>query len=120
VKTFVIAFKEVGSHVQLELTNATPSLLRSVEILSVFLKDQASPGGPSQAHIKFSLVESIRPQEHVVIPHKTWINGRPAGERDDQLARLKPAPGQVNPYVLDISWTEPSGKTCFQRIPVGH
>ncbi len=38
----------------------------------------------------------------------------------DLLARLKVIAGEVRPYVLDISWQDPEGKTRFQRIPVGH
>jgi len=36
------------------------------------------------------------------------------------LTRLKVIAGEVKPYVLDISWEDPEGKTRFQRIPVGH
>ena len=40
--------------------------------------------------------------------------------RTDLLARLKVIAGEIKPYVLDISWEDPEGKTRFQRIPVGH
>ena len=38
----------------------------------------------------------------------------------DQLERLKVVPGEVRPYVLDVSWEDAEGKSRFQRIPVGH
>ena len=120
MKTFEHTFVDTGSNVFLELKNSTSETLRSVEILTVFLKDDSTPGGPSQAHIRFEPVTTVRPMENVVISHRTWIDGRPAETERDQLARLKPTNGAIKPYVLDISWQEPGGKTCFQRIPVGH
>lgn len=120
MNTFLFTFVDSGSEVALQLTNATSATLRSVEILTVFLKDEATPGGPSQAHIRFEPIGTVRPNENVVIPHKTWVNGKPVDGGSDQLARLKTADGQVKPYVFDISWQDPGGKTCFQRIPVGH
>ena len=110
-----------GEAVRLELSNDTDQPLECVEILTVFLKDLETPGGgPSQAHIRFDAVGSMRPKEQVVLSHKTWINGKLAGAGADQLARLKVVAGEVKPYVLDISWRDPEGKTRFQRIPVGH
>jgi hypothetical protein len=110
-----------GSETVLQLTNATEQTLKSVEILTVFLKDEESHGkGPSQAHIKFEAVKSIQPKERTVIPHRTWINGKPVGSDHDQLQRLRSKADQVNPYVLDISWQDAEGKSRFQRIPVGH
>ncbi len=120
MKTFDCTFVDSGPNVVLQLRNATANTLRSVEILTVFLKDDATPGGPSQAHIRFDPVTTVHPQENVVISHKTWIEGKPASTERDQMSRLKPSNGAVKPYVLDISWQEPGGKTCFQRIPVGH
>lgn len=120
MKTFDCSFVDTGPNVALHLKNATANTLRSVEILTVFLKDDSTPGGPSQAHIRFEPVTSVRPQENVLVAHKTWIDGKPAGDERDQMSRLKPANGAVKPYVLDISWQEPGGKTCFQRIAVGH
>lgn len=121
MKPFSFSFKDVGSDVLLELTNATGNTLKGVEILTVFLKDEVTPGGgPSQAHIKFEPIISVRPKENVVLAHKTWINGKPAAAKDDQLNRLKIVAGEVTPYVLDISWENAEGKSCFQRIPVGH
>jgi hypothetical protein len=55
-----------------------------------------------------------------VLSHRTWINGKPATEEQDQLGRLEIVAGAVKPYVLDISWEDVEGKTQFQRIPVGH
>src|SRR5919107_3184450 len=70
----------------LELTNTTDEVLRGVEILAVFLKDQGTPGGgPSRSHIKFEPLKSVRPQEKAVLSHRTWIDGKPVGAGDDQL-----------------------------------
>jgi hypothetical protein len=118
-KPFTFRFIDVEADVRLELSNDADHALRCVEILTVFLKDMETPGGgPSQAHIRFDAVGSIRPKENVVLSHKTWVNGKIASA--DLLARLKVITGEVKPYVLDISWQDPEGKTRFQRIPVGH
>jgi hypothetical protein len=120
-KTFIFRFIDASSKVLLELTNATEKTLKSIEILTVFLKDENTPGGgPSQAHIRFEPVRSMQPREKAVLSHRTWINGRPADPDCDQLERLKVIEGEVTPYVLDISWEDAEGKTRFQRIPVGH
>jgi len=116
-KTFICRFIDGPSKVLLELTNATENSLKSIEILTVFLKDE---GGPSQAHIRFEGVRSMQPGEKAVLAHRTWINGQPADTDCDQLERLKVIPGEVSPYVLDISWEDAEGKARFQRIPVGH
>jgi hypothetical protein len=120
-KPFAVRFVDVESELALELINGTDRQLKCVEVLTVFLKDEVTPGGgPSQAHIRFEAISSIRPKENVVIAHKTWINGKPAEADNDQLARLRTVAGEVKPYVLDISWQDAEGKTRFQRIPVGH
>jgi hypothetical protein len=120
-KPFQFRFVDTGANVVLELMNATEQTLKSVEVLTVFLKDEVTPGGgPSQAHIKFDAVGSILPNEKALLSHRTWINGKPVPTDRDLLARLKLVSGEVNPYVLDISWQDPEGKTRFQRIPVGH
>jgi hypothetical protein len=120
-KSLIFRFIDTSSRVLLELTNATDDTLKSIEILTIFLKDEETPGGgPSQAHIRFDAVKSMQPKEKAVLSHKTWINGRPADTDHDQLGRLKVIAGEVNPYVLDISWEDAEGKTRFQRIPVGH
>jgi hypothetical protein len=54
------------------------------------------------------------------MPHRTWINGKPAATERDLLERLQVIPGEAHPYVLDISWQDADGKSRFQRIPVGH
>ncbi len=114
-------FVDVEADVRLELSNDADHALKCVEILTVFLKDLETPGGgPSQAHIRFEAVGSIRPKENVVLSHKTWVNGKIAAPSADLLARLKVIAGEAKPYVLDISWQDPEGKTRFQRIPVGH
>ena len=110
-----------GAETVLQLTNATEQTLKSVEILTVFLKDEATLGaGPSQAHIKFEAVKSIQPKGQAVVSHRTWINGKPVATDYDQLQRLRVKADQVSPYVLDISWQDAEGKSRFQRIPVGH
>jgi len=119
-KPLTFRFIDVEADVRLELGNAADHTLKSVEILTIFLKDLESPGGASQAHIRFDAVGSIRPKENVVLSHKTWVNGKIAHAGEDMLARLKVIAGEVKPYVLDISWEDPEGKTRFQRIPVGH
>ena len=120
-KPFTFQFIDSESNILLELMNATEHTLKSIEILTVFLRDEETPGGgPSQAHIKFDAINSILPQEKAVLSHRTWINGKPVSTDHDQLARLKIIAGEVNPYVLDISWEDAEGKTHFQRIPVGH
>jgi hypothetical protein len=120
-KPFTFRFIDDGSNVLLELTNATDQTLKSIEILTVFLKDKETPGGgPSQAHIRFEAVDRILPQEKSILSHKTWVDGKPADVDRDQLQKLKLVAGQVSPYVLDISWRDAEGKARFQRIPVGH
>jgi hypothetical protein len=114
-------FVEAGAQVLLELTNTTDQQLKRVEILTVFLKDEETPGGgPSRAHIKFEEIRSIQPKEKVVLSHKTWIDGQPAAPHSDKLERLRVVAGEVRPYVLDISWEDGEGKSRYQRIPVGH
>ena len=120
-KPFTFRFIDARPKVLLELTNAIEQTLKSIEILTVFLKDEATPGGgPSQAHIRFDSIKSMQPKEKAILSHRTWINGRPADADCDQLERLKVIAGEVSPYVLDISWEDSQGKTQFQRIPVGH
>ena len=120
-QTLTARFIDEGSNVLLELMNETDQILKCVEILTIFLKDEETPGGgPSQANIKFKDTECIYPKEKVVLSHRTWINGKPADPNQDQLDRLKVIAGETRPYVLDISWENAEGKSRFQRIPVGH
>jgi hypothetical protein len=120
-KPFTFRFVDDGSNVVLELTNGTDHPLKRIEVLTVFLKDKETPGGgPSQVHIRFEAIERILPKETSIMPHTTWINGKPVELDQDQLERLKVIAGEANPYVLDISWLDTEGKTRFQRIPVGH
>jgi hypothetical protein len=120
-KPLSFKFIDVEADVRLELSNDADQPLKCVEILTVFLKDLETPGGgPSQAHIRFEAVGSIRPKENVVLSHKTWVNGKIADASADLLTRLQVIAGAAKPYVLDISWQDPEGKTRFQRIPVGH
>ena len=120
-KPFTARFIYAGRRVCLELTNTTDRVLNVVEILAVFLKDQGTAGGgPSRAHIKFDALKSVKPKEKAVVPHRTWIDGRPAAAGQDQLERLKVVAGEEKPYVLDISWENGEGRRRYQRIPVGH
>ena len=81
-ESFTASFVEGESSVRLELMNTTELTLKCVEVLTVFLKDEETPGGgPSRAHIKFEAVKSIQPQEKVVLSHRTWIDGKPAAAR---------------------------------------
>lgn len=118
-KTFNLRFIDAPSKVVVELTNAGEKTLKSIEILTIFLKDAETPGrGPSQAHIRFEGVKSMQPGEKTVLSHRTWINGKPAEADHDQMERLKLIAGQANPYAFEISWEDPEGKMRFQRIPV--
>jgi hypothetical protein len=120
-KPFTYKFVSDGSNLLLELTNATREVLKRVEILTVFLKNEEAAGwGPSQVHIRFEAIERILPAERSIMPHSIWVNGKQADAHNDHLHRLQAVEGQANPYVLDISWQNPEGKTRFQRIPVGH
>ena len=120
-KPFTARFLEDDDKVLLELTNTTDEVLKGVEILAIFLKDQGTPGGgPSRSHIKFEPLKSVRPKEKAVMSHRTWIDGKPVGADADQLERLKVVAGEEKPYVLDISWETGDGRTRYQRIPVGH
>jgi hypothetical protein len=120
-KPFTARFIGDNERVLLELTNTTDEVLKSVEILSIFLKDQGTWGGvPSRSHIKFDPVKSIKPKEKAVMAHRTLIGGKPADAGHDQLERLRVVEGAAKPYVLDISWEDGEGKTRYQRIPVGH
>jgi hypothetical protein len=120
-KPFVFRLIDAEPKILLELTNASEQTFKSIEILTVFLKDEETPGGgPSQAHIQFDGILSMRPKEKTVLSHKTWINGRPSDVERDQMGRLRVVAGAVSPYVLDISWEDAEGKSRFQRIPVGH
>jgi len=120
-KTFNFRFIDGPSKVVVELTNASEMTLKSIEVLTIFLKDKETPGGgPSQAHIRFEGVKSMQPGEKTVLSHRTWINGKPADVEHDQMGRLKLITGRANPYTLEISWEDPEGKMRFQRIPLGN
>ncbi|HYX28881.1 MAG TPA: hypothetical protein VE863_09950 [Pyrinomonadaceae bacterium] len=119
-QTLTVRFLETKPRMLLELTNESDAALKSVEILTIFLKREESATGGSEAHIRFDAIKLILPQQTAVISHRTWINGAPAADENDQMARLRVLDGKVNPYVLDISWQDTQGKARFQRIPVGH
>jgi len=117
---FTFRFLDTKPRVLLELKNNTEITLRTIEILTVFLKDEETDGGPSQVHIRFDAIKTMLPKEAAVLSHRTWINGKPADDERDQMERLKVIGGEATPYVLDISWEDAEGKSRFQRIPVGH
>lgn len=120
-KIFSLRFIETSPKILLELTNTSPQRLKSIEILTIFLKDEETAGGgPSQAHLRFDGIKSMQPKESAVVFHRTWLNGRPVEDSQDQLGRLKIIADKVRPYVLDLSWENEEGKSQFQRIPVGH
>ena len=98
----------------LELTNTTEMALKGIEILTIFLKDEGPHAGSSRAHIRFDRINSVQPKEKAVVSHRTWINGMPAGEAQDQIGRLEIVAGAIKPYVLDISWEDLDGKTSFR------
>ena len=104
----------------MEITNTSAKTLKSVEILTVFLTNDEGPAGFSRTHIRFDPIKSVQPNEKAVVSHRTWINGMPATDAQDQMARLEIVFGSTKPYVLDISWEDVDGKIQFQRIPVGH
>ena len=116
----VIRFIDTKPRMLMEITNTTAKTLKSVEILTVFLTNDEGPGGPSRAHIRFDPIKSVQPNEKAVVSHRTWINGRPAGDAQDEIGRLEVVDGAAKPYVLDISWEDVDGKIQFQRSPVGH
>ena len=119
-KPFTIRFVDVGENARLELTNATDQTLECVEILTVFLKDEETPGGgPSQTHIRFEPVKSIPPRQGSILSHRTWINGKPGTLDQDQLKRIQAMTGESNPYALEVSWQNAEGRTRFQRIALG-
>ena len=119
-RVFTFRFVEVDNTLRLELINTTDNIFRQVEILTIFLKDELSVGGPSQSHIKFEVIDTIRAREKIIVRHRTWEGGRPIAIDLDQLKRLELIPGKDTPYILDLSWQDPHGKQRFQRIPVGH
>jgi len=118
-KPFTFRFIDAKPKILLELQNTTEKGFRSIEILTIFLKDEESPErGLSEAHLRFDAIKSISPLASAVVSHRTWIDGRPATDEQDQMARLKGIPGQANPYVLNLSWKDGEGKARFQRIPI--
>jgi hypothetical protein len=116
----MIRFLDTKPRALLELTNTTEMTVKSIEILTIFLKDEAPAAGPSRAHIRFDRVNAVQPNGKAIVSHRTWIDGMPASEAQDQIKRLQVVAGAVKPYVLDISWEDLDGKIQFQRIPVGH
>jgi hypothetical protein len=117
---FDFKFIDGDAMLHLELMNLTDQILKGIEVLTVFLKDDDSAGWASSARIRFERIESIKPHEKAIVSHRTWGGGKPVAAQDDQLKRLVLVQGKSKPYVLDISWQDAQGKTRFQRIPVGH
>src|ERR1043166_9046760 len=78
---FTIRFMDTKPRVLLELTNTTEATLKSIEILTIFLKDEGPAAGSSRAHIRFDRINSVQPNGKAVISHRTWINGMRSEER---------------------------------------
>jgi len=117
---WVIKFIDIPPKMVMEITNTTESILKTVEILTIFLKDHQGVSNPSRPHIRFETIRAVQPNEKVVVSHRTWIDGRRASDAEDELGCLEVVAGATKPYVLDISWEDVDGKIQFQRIPVGH
>src|SRR5436190_18280518 len=116
-KPFTFRFIDAKPRILLELQNTTERAMRSIEILTIFLKDLETPeGGLSEAHLRFDAIKSMSPGASAVVSHRTWLNGRPVNDERDQMVRLKGIPGETNPYVLNPSWKDAEGKARFQRI----
>src|SRR3954467_2421820 len=97
-KPFTFRFIDAKPKILLELQNTTEKGFRSIEILTIFFKNEESPEGDlSEAHLRFDAIKSISPLASAVVSHRTWIDGRPANDEQDQMARLKGIPGQANP-----------------------
>src|SRR6476620_4515746 len=109
ITPFAIRFINTKPRMLLELTNTTETILKCIDILTVFLKDEAT-ACPSRAHIRFDSVNALQPKERAVLSHRTWSNGGPASEAQDQMGRLEVVAGAIKPYVLDISWEDLDGK----------
>ena len=116
----VVRFIDSHPRMLMEITNTSVNPLKSVEILTVFLKDRQGLTTAARAHIRFDPIRFVQPNEKAVVYHRTWINGRPSSDAQDQIGQLEVVAGVVKPYVLDISWEDVDGKIQFQRIPVGH
>jgi hypothetical protein len=119
-RPFTFRFIDTKPRILLELKNTAEIALRSIEIMTIFLKNEEAPDGSAPTQIRFDLIKSMRPGDAAVLSHRTWINGMPVDDARDQLARLQIVAGEFTPYVLDISWENAEGKSRFQRIPVGH
>ena len=119
-KPFTFRFIDAKPRMLLELQNTTEKGFRSIEILTIFLKEEQTPdGASSQAHIRFDVIKSMPPKNSAVVSHRTWIDGRPVNDERDQMVRLKGVSGEANPYALNLSWRDAEGRARFQRIPVG-
>jgi hypothetical protein len=118
-KPFTFRFIDTKPRILLELKNTAETALRSIEIMTIFLKNEAQDGG-AQTQIRFDVIKNMRPGDAAVLSHRTWINGTPVNDARDQMARLQIVAGEFPRYVLDIQWENAEGKARFQRIPVGH
>src|ERR1044072_8636097 len=96
-KTFNFRFIDASSKVAVELTNASEKTLKSIEILTIFLKDNHTPGGgPSQAHIRFAGKKSMKQGKKTVLSPQPWINEKPADSDHEQMKRQKPKAAQAS------------------------
>ena len=80
-RPFTFRFIDTKPRILLELQNTAETALRSIEIMTIFLKNEEAPdGSPSQAQIKFDAIKSMRPGDAAVLSHRTWINGAPVND----------------------------------------
>ena len=90
MNTLTARFLDTKPKVLLELTNETETSLKSVEILTIFLKTKTTLDiGHSQAHIRFDPIKLMLPQETAVLSHRTWIDGQPVSDERDQISLTK-------------------------------
>ena len=112
-KTFNFQFIEAPPKVVVELTNASRHTLKSIEILTIFLKDKETPGrGPSQAHIRFDGVKSMKPGEKTVLSHRTGLMENRLRLTTISMERLKLIASQANPLCIG-DFVGGSGKCVF-------
>ena len=109
-KPFIISFIDTKPRMLLELTNTTEMDLKCIEILTIFLKDEGPRAGSSRAHIRFNRINSVQPKEKAIVSHRTWIDGMPASEAQDQIGRLEVVAEQSSL----MSWTFP-GRIWMER-----
>ena len=81
----VIRFMDTKPRMLMEITNATTTTLKSVEILTVFLKDEQGSAAPL-ATFRFDPQIQFNKRKGGC-SHRTWINGRQRNDAQDQIGR---------------------------------